>query len=172
MPVPKGEVLKESRTDVPVTAADIKVEIPADLLKQERQDMPLLTAQERVRSFSEIGRGYAEEKAVAEAKRCMNCAGRLCLRACPYHAPQFGAEKGGKMQKCDFCLDRLEQNKKPICVDACIMRALDAGAMEELRAKYGDTQEAVGFAYSSTTMPSIIFRPKHLPKKTFEERKK
>jgi len=168
----KGEVLKESRTDVPLTAADIKVEIPADLVKQERQDMPSLTAQERVRSFSEIGRGYAEEKAIAEAKRCMNCAGRLCLRACPYHAPQFGAEKGAKMQKCDFCLDRLEQNKKPACVDACIMRALDSGAMEELRAKYGDTQEAVGFAYSSTTMPSTIFKPKHLPKKKLEERPK
>ena len=42
-----------------------------------------------------------------------------CLDACPYDAPQFGAEENAMMQKCDFCFDRLSDNKKPICVDAC-----------------------------------------------------
>ena len=50
----------------------------------------------------------------------------LCRQACPYDAPQFGAEENAKIQKCDFCLGRLAENKKPICVGACPMQALDA----------------------------------------------
>jgi len=84
----------------------------------------------------------------------------LCRQACPYDTPQFGAEENAKMQKCDFCLDRLAENKKPICVDACPMRALEAGPIEELQAKYGDIREAEGFVYSDELIPSIVFRPK------------
>jgi len=64
------------------------------------------------------------------------------------------------MQKCDLCLDRLEEGKKPICVEACPLRALDAGAMEELQAKYGDIRDAEGFGYSEKLIPSIVFKPK------------
>ncbi|MFC1950447.1 FAD-dependent oxidoreductase [Chloroflexota bacterium] len=166
----KGEVLEKSYVNVPIKASDIKVEIPTELVKEERQDMPSLALEERIHNFSEVALGYNDEEAITEAKRCLNCAGRLCLRVCPYDTPQFGVEKGAKMQKCNFCIDRLEENKKPICVDACIMRALDAGPIEELKTKYGDIQETVGFAYSSATKPSIIFKPKHLPDKEFDRR--
>jgi len=84
----------------------------------------------------------------------------LCKQACPYDAPQFGAEENAKMQKCDFCLDRLAENKAPICVDACIMHAMDAGPMEELQAKYGDIKQAEGFVYSEELIPSIVFKPR------------
>lgn len=84
----------------------------------------------------------------------------LCLQACPYQSPQFGSEPNGKMQKCNLCLDRLEEGKKPICIDSCPMRALDAGPLEELQATYGQESQAEGFVYSSTERPSIIFKPK------------
>ena len=168
----KGEVLKNSRRDIPVKASEIKVEIPPELVKEDRPFMPTLEVQQRVHNFNEIALGYEKEKALAEARRCLNCVGRLCLRVCPYDAPQFGAEKGAKMQKCDLCLDRLEENKNPICVDACIMRALDAGPLEELKAKYGDIQECAGFTYSSSTKPAIIFKPKRMPDAESERRKK
>ena len=64
------------------------------------------------------------------------------------------------MQKCDFCLDRLRRNKKPICIASCPMRALDAGPLNELKEQYGDVQEAEGFVYSKKAMPSIVFKPK------------
>ena len=70
---------------------------------------------------------------VVDRKICLgkdNC--DLCRQECPYEAPQFGSEENAKMQKCDFCLDRLAKNKKPICVGACPMQALDAGPIEEL----------------------------------------
>lgn len=84
----------------------------------------------------------------------------MCKAACPYGAPQFGSEDNAKMQKCNFCLDRWAQGKKPICVNACLLRALDAGPEDELRAKYGDIRESTGFVYSAEVAPSIIFKPK------------
>jgi anaerobic dimethyl sulfoxide reductase subunit B (iron-sulfur subunit) len=88
-----------------------------------------------------------------------NCA-PFCQEACPYGMPRFGEEENAKMQKCDFCLERLADNKNPICVGACTMRALDAGPMDELIAKYGDIKEAEGFVYSEENRPSVIFKPK------------
>jgi len=83
-----------------------------------------------------------------------------CQTACPYDTPQFGPEPDAKMQKCNLCLERWTEKKKPICVDACIMRALDAGPLDELKAKYGDTKKAEGFFYSEEAIPSIVFKPK------------
>ena len=84
----------------------------------------------------------------------------MCLQACVYKAPQFGAEQNAKMQKCNLCTDRLAEGKPPICVAGCPMRALDAGPIEELITRYGDVREAEGFIYSSELKPSIIFKPK------------
>jgi len=87
-----------------------------------------------------------------------NCG--LCLTACPYEIPQFGLEENAKVQMCNFCIDRLAENKSPICVDACPMQALDAGPIDELKAKYGETKETEGFIYSAELEPSIVFKPK------------
>lgn len=84
----------------------------------------------------------------------------LCLEACPYDSPQFGAEENARMQKCDLCIDRLVKGEKPICVSGCPMRALDAGDIDELRAKYGDARDIEGFTYSEDLIPSITFKPK------------
>jgi anaerobic dimethyl sulfoxide reductase subunit B (iron-sulfur subunit) len=93
------------------------------------------------------------------------CLGRdrcdLCWQACTYKAPQFGAEENAKAQMCDLCTDRLGEGKPPICVAACPMRALDAGTMNELRATYGEAQEASNFTYSEELGPSTIFKPKY-----------
>lgn len=81
-----------------------------------------------------------------------------CLKACPYDAPQFGSEPDAKMQKCDLCLERWGEKKKPICVEACPMRALDSGPLDELETKYGSIRETEGFVYSKKTKPAIVFK--------------
>jgi anaerobic dimethyl sulfoxide reductase subunit B (iron-sulfur subunit) len=99
---------------------------------------------------------------VVDRELCLgkdNCA-LFCVEACPYDMPRFGEEENAKMQKCDFCLDQLAENKSPICVAACPLRCLDAGPLTQLMAKYGSIQEAEGFAYSEKTKPSVIFKPK------------
>ncbi|MDP2952800.1 MAG: 4Fe-4S dicluster domain-containing protein [Chloroflexota bacterium] len=102
---------------------------------------------------------------VVDQEKCWgkdNC-DLYCLKACPYQVPQFGAEENAKIQMCNFCLDRLAEGKKPICVDACPNRALDAGPLEELRAKHGGTKDAEGFDFSSEVNPSIIFKRRRSP---------
>jgi len=85
----------------------------------------------------------------------------LCKKACPYSIPQFEEEKGAKMQMCTFCLDRIVLRQKPVCVEACPMRALDAGPLEELTKKYGELKQVEGFTYSNKTNPSIIFKSRY-----------
>ena len=98
---------------------------------------------------------------VVDRDACLgNDSCEMCVEACPYDAPQFGVEKDAKMQKCDFCLERLAEGKKPICVDACPMRAMDAGSVEELKEKYGDVREAEGFLFNDKLMPAVFFKPK------------
>lgn len=157
----QGDVLRVKPKKV-IEADKIKVDIPADVEKQERQPMPLLDATERVSNFSEVELGLSAEAAMAEANRCLNCAGHLCKDACPYSSPQFGDEEKAKMQKCNFCVERWAENKNPICVDACPPRALDAGSLEALRKKYGDVMEAHSFIYSPVVQPSIVSKPKRL----------
>ncbi|MFC2051919.1 4Fe-4S dicluster domain-containing protein [Chloroflexota bacterium] len=84
----------------------------------------------------------------------------LCRNACPWNAPQFGPGENAKMEKCQFCLERLEQGQQAICVEACPMYALDIGPIDELRAKYGDVVEAEGFSYSARFKPCVVFKPK------------
>lgn len=93
---------------------------------------------------------------VVDQGRCLpGC--RSCLYACPYESPQF-REDDAVMEKCDLCLDRLGEGKKPLCVASCPLRALDAGPLEDLRQTYGGTREAPGFPAPSLTGPSILFR--------------
>lgn len=90
---------------------------------------------------------------------CVGC--EACREACPFGATQFEEnDPDSKMQKCDFCLDRWMEGEKPICVNACPTRALDAGPMDELTSKYGTIRESAGFTYLREVGPSVIFKPK------------
>ncbi|MEE8399948.1 MAG: 4Fe-4S dicluster domain-containing protein, partial [Desulfobacterales bacterium] len=128
-----------------------------------RQQVPTLSVADRMANFKEVSLGFDAQAAVDEASRCLNCAGHLCKDACPYSAPQFADEEKAKMQKCDLCFDRWDEGKKPICVEACPPRALDAGPMEDLKAKYGEIKDAVGYVYSNVIEPSIVNKPKQNP---------
>jgi hypothetical protein len=139
-------------------AADIKVDISPDVAKAKRQPMPSLAVEKRRGSFAEAAQGFNAEAAVAEASRCLNCAGHLCRDVCPYLTPRFGID--AKMQKCNLCVDRVDEGQQPICIEACPMWALDFGPLDQLRAKYGEVSAAVGFAYSTETSPAIVFKPK------------
>lgn len=108
--------------------------------------------------FDALIKRNADGIVVVDKDLCVAC--RECEDACPYNAPQFAEDGDPEMQKCDFCLDRWKKGKKPICVEACPTRALDAGPMDELREKYGDFREANGFVYDKNTRPSVIFKSK------------
>jgi anaerobic dimethyl sulfoxide reductase subunit B (iron-sulfur subunit) len=97
-----------------------------------------------------------------DRKLCLgleSCGG-MCRESCPYEAPQFGAGEDRRMQKCDLCAERWAEGKKPICVEGCPMRALDAGPLKELIQKYGDNHDAAGFEYRADLKPSIVIKGK------------
>ncbi|MHB8073847.1 4Fe-4S dicluster domain-containing protein [Desulfosporosinus fructosivorans] len=91
--------------------------------------------------------------------KCIGC--RYCTWACPYGVPQFIQELG-KVGKCDGCKDLRDKNETPVCVDACPMRAIEWGDIEELKVKYGSntTSDLPILPHSSVTNPSLVIKPK------------
>ena len=95
-----------------------------------------------------------------DRKKCLKCHEPFCLDACPYDSPKIINGENKEMQKCDFCLGRINKGKQPICVAACPMRALDYGDIEKLAGIKGDIREAPGFNYLSEVKPNILFKPR------------
>lgn len=87
---------------------------------------------------------------------CIGC--RYCHMACPYDAPQYDAQKG-HMTKCDGCYSRVKAGQKPICVDACPLRALDFAPIDELRAKYGEQASIAPLPLAEITHPNLVVKP-------------
>jgi tetrathionate reductase subunit B len=50
-------------------------------------------------------------------KRCAGLGN--CVHACPYGARSLDPRFENKADKCDFCLDRLEDGLPPACVEHC-----------------------------------------------------
>ena len=56
-----------------------------------------------------------------EPSLCIGC--KACITACPWGAPQWNQE-AGKVFKCDYCKDRVDQGLEPACVTGCTTAAL------------------------------------------------
>jgi anaerobic dimethyl sulfoxide reductase subunit B (iron-sulfur subunit) len=98
----------------------------------------------------------ADGVVLIDQDKCIGC--RYCEWACPYGAPQFDETKG-VMTKCTFCEDLLAQGEQPACVAACVMRALDFGELEELRAKYGNVSAIAPLPEADLTKPALVLTP-------------
>ena len=92
-----------------------------------------------------------------DTSKCIGCG--YCVMACPYNSPQVDRELGHAV-KCEGCYERLAEGKIPVCVSACPLRALDAGDIDELRAKYGEgVQQIYPMPSPDVTKPNIIIKP-------------
>jgi len=88
--------------------------------------------------------------------KCIGC--RRCEWACPYRAPQYDAVRK-KVVKCNYCYDLVDQGLNPACVDACLMRVLKAGPLEDLKKEPGVVTKIRDLANPRFTRPSVVFKP-------------
>ena len=59
--------------------------------------------------------------------KCTGC--KACMAACPYDARY--AHEHGYVDKCTFCLHRVQQGKEPACVEVCPTSALKFGDLND-----------------------------------------
>lgn len=73
-----------------------------------------------------------------QTELCVGC--KACIIACPWKVPQWD-EAMGRVFKCDFCMDRVDQGLNPACVTGCTAHALEFKrpgiASRETREEYG-----------------------------------
>jgi formate dehydrogenase iron-sulfur subunit len=69
------------------------------------------------------------------ADRCLGC--RYCMLACPFSVPRFEWDNGltPVISKCWLCCERLKENEKTACAEACPTGALRFGNRERLLAR-------------------------------------
>ncbi|AKX94159.1 anaerobic dimethyl sulfoxide reductase chain B [Moorella thermoacetica] len=60
--------------------------------------------------------------------RCSGC--NRCVRACPFGAPRYNLTIG-KVEKCDLCVERIDNGLPPACVEACPVKALQVLQLDE-----------------------------------------
>jgi len=60
---------------------------------------------------------------------CVGC--KTCISACPWGAPQWNPGTG-KVVKCDYCVDRIDQGLQPACVTLCTTHCLHFGTAETI----------------------------------------
>lgn len=76
---------------------------------------------------------------------CVGC--DTCVNNCPFRAPKRADDlqepdkfKGWNtrhpMQKCSFCMDRIDKGRDPVCVESCPVFALEMGDYDALLVKY------------------------------------
>ena len=64
---------------------------------------------------------------LVDQSKCIGC--RYCRMVCPFGAPQY-EESGGKMEKCTYCVERIDEGLRPACGSFCATKALYVGKSE------------------------------------------
>jgi len=66
-----------------------------------------------------------------ESGKCMGC--RYCMLSCPFEMPKAEYDSWNpKIQKCQFCFDKVKDGGQPVCVENCPGNALTFGKRDEL----------------------------------------
>ena len=61
-----------------------------------------------------------------------------CVKACPYEARFLDERHDNKVDKCDFCIERLEKGLLPACVEACEANARLFGDLNSPKGEFAE----------------------------------
>lgn len=103
---------------------------------------------------------------VLQAKNCLAC--MRCVSACPFQAPKFNP-KTNTVDKCNFCVERIDQGLKPVCVENCVTSALGVIAVNSQEIKKYSLKDA-DIPMMDYTNPSIYVANKKKGKTFLRER--
>lgn len=103
----------------------------------------------------------AEDGTVQQKKSiCIQC--KYCITSCPYGIPQYN-EKEHTISKCDSCKDLRDRGLNPACVNACVMRCIEWGVLEELKQRHSGedlTSYLPIFGKQPVSIPALLIKPK------------
>ena len=89
--------------------------------------------------------------------KCVGCG--YCTMACPYHAPIID-QHAKKSTKCDGCRARVADDLLPFCVEACPLRALEFGNVDELAARHPYAIRSIPpLPEEDATHPNLLIKP-------------
>lgn len=95
--------------------------IDFDDIPSERARMPELPAEERVKNFEEIEKGFTQEQAQREAQRCLSCRRclgcKLCLAACEKEAIDFDQKDEESELEVDAIIITPGNTRNPVPLD-------------------------------------------------------
>ncbi|MBN2619654.1 FAD-dependent oxidoreductase [candidate division WOR-3 bacterium] len=126
LPAEKYSIFKASLTHRKRDYDGFSSDLKFALFEPERVPMTIIEPQERRKSFVEMVLGYPEEKARAEAARCLEC--KLCEEACPAHLKIHEYIKAIALGNYEESLRKVfEDNPIPaICGRICMKHCEDA----------------------------------------------
>ncbi|WP_370640486.1 4Fe-4S dicluster domain-containing protein [Salipaludibacillus sp. CUR1] len=90
---------------------------------------------------------------VHDAESCEGC--KLCVEACPFQAPKYNHETN-RVDKCNFCAEKVEGGNLPTCVASCPTQALTFFWTDRSVKLNNDYAAKIPMSYF--TKPSIQFR--------------
>lgn len=95
-------------------------------------------------------------------KACMRC-----VNTCPFHAPKINP-RTNRVDKCNLCVERLDEGLKPVCVENCITNAL--GVIEvDRKERKAYLSGGADIPLRGYTNPSIMAKKKDKVKTFFRE---
>lgn len=101
---------------------------------------------------------------VHNASNCKGC--ERCINACPFHAPKLNPITN-RADKCNFCVERIDEGLTPICIENCSTEALKMLRIKDDRNLTYENDDATPL--KNYTKPSIFITKKQAAQLFFRE---